>query len=122
MMAKVSSTVLVQLFEVKIERQDEIAALEAEQHARHHAELEHAVALHPGEETDDPVAALAQMQRIAAGQGPTPSSPPPARAAPRIGRNDLCPCGSGQKFKKCHGALLEGDSGEDEPEEEQPRA
>jgi uncharacterized protein YecA (UPF0149 family) len=21
-----------------------------------------------------------------------------------IGRNDPCPCGSGQKFKKCHGA------------------
>ena len=23
-----------------------------------------------------------------------------------IGRNDLCPCGSGKKFKKCHGAAL----------------
>ena len=21
-----------------------------------------------------------------------------------VGRNDLCPCGSGQKFKKCHGS------------------
>ena len=21
----------------------------------------------------------------------------------KIGRNDLCPCGSGQKYKKCHG-------------------
>ncbi len=26
----------------------------------------------------------------------------PARAGPKVGRNDLCPCGSGQKFKKCH--------------------
>ena len=26
------------------------------------------------------------------------------REAPRIGRNDPCPCGSGKKFKKCHGA------------------
>ena len=24
--------------------------------------------------------------------------------APRVGRNDLCPCGSGKKYKKCHGA------------------
>lgn len=24
-------------------------------------------------------------------------------AAPKVGRNDLCPCGSGKKFKKCHG-------------------
>jgi preprotein translocase subunit SecA len=27
----------------------------------------------------------------------------PVVAGPKIGRNDLCPCGSGQKFKKCHG-------------------
>ena len=26
------------------------------------------------------------------------------RGAPKIGRNDPCPCGSGRKFKKCHGA------------------
>ena len=26
------------------------------------------------------------------------------RAAPKVGRNDLCPCGSGRKFKHCHGA------------------
>ncbi|MCX5761825.1 MAG: SEC-C metal-binding domain-containing protein [Gemmatimonadetes bacterium] len=23
-----------------------------------------------------------------------------------VGRNDVCPCGSGKKFKKCHGATL----------------
>ena len=27
----------------------------------------------------------------------------PAKAGPRIGRNDLCPCGSGKKYKKCCG-------------------
>ena len=26
------------------------------------------------------------------------------RNAPKVGRNDPCPCGSGRKFKKCHGA------------------
>jgi uncharacterized protein len=26
------------------------------------------------------------------------------RKAPQPGRNDLCPCGSGKKYKKCHGA------------------
>jgi preprotein translocase subunit SecA len=25
------------------------------------------------------------------------------RAAPKVGRNDPCPCGSGKKYKKCHG-------------------
>jgi preprotein translocase subunit SecA len=24
-------------------------------------------------------------------------------AEPRVGRNDLCPCGSGKKYKHCHG-------------------
>lgn len=27
--------------------------------------------------------------------------PLPARAMPKVGRNDACPCGSGKKFKKC---------------------
>jgi preprotein translocase subunit SecA len=26
------------------------------------------------------------------------------REQPKVGRNELCPCGSGRKFKKCHGA------------------
>jgi preprotein translocase subunit SecA len=25
-------------------------------------------------------------------------------AVPEVGRNDPCPCGSGRKYKKCHGA------------------
>jgi len=28
-----------------------------------------------------------------------------AAAVPRVGRNDPCPCGSGKKYKHCHGAL-----------------
>jgi preprotein translocase subunit SecA len=28
----------------------------------------------------------------------------PARAGDKVGRNDLCPCGSGKKYKRCHGA------------------
>jgi preprotein translocase subunit SecA len=26
-------------------------------------------------------------------------------AVPRVGRNDPCPCGSGKKYKQCHGKL-----------------
>ncbi|MDR0450192.1 MAG: SEC-C domain-containing protein, partial [Treponema sp.] len=25
------------------------------------------------------------------------------RAGPKVGRNDPCPCGSGKKYKHCHG-------------------
>ena len=30
---------------------------------------------------------------------------PVARATPKVGRNDPCPCGSGKKYKHCHGKL-----------------
>ncbi len=53
--------------------------------------------------------------------GPVPGGPRPSREMrtnlaseepakplhrdqPKVGRNDLCPCGSGKKYKKCHGA------------------
>jgi preprotein translocase subunit SecA len=29
----------------------------------------------------------------------------PVAAAPKVGRNDPCPCGSGKKYKQCHGKL-----------------
>ena len=28
----------------------------------------------------------------------------PVKSAPKVGRNEMCPCGSGKKYKKCHGA------------------
>ncbi len=31
--------------------------------------------------------------------------PTPADAYPKVGRNDPCPCGSGKKYKQCHGRL-----------------
>ncbi|WP_165071173.1 preprotein translocase subunit SecA [Desulfovibrio sp. ZJ200] len=40
------------------------------------------------------------------GGGESESAPAkgrPAKAAPRVGRNDPCPCGSGKKYKKCCG-------------------
>jgi preprotein translocase subunit SecA len=34
------------------------------------------------------------------------SAPPPfTRAGDKVGRNDMCPCGSGKKYKHCHGRI-----------------
>ncbi len=33
-----------------------------------------------------------------------PAAPRPQRGIIKVGRNDSCPCGSGKKFKNCHGA------------------
>jgi len=39
-----------------------------------------------------------------------------ARPEPKVGRNEPCPCGSGKKYKQCHGNLaLQGDIGRNEP-------
>ncbi|MBR5550844.1 MAG: preprotein translocase subunit SecA [Muribaculaceae bacterium] len=44
----------------------------------------------------------AQRAAASAHQGERPR-PQPVVAGPKIGRNDPCPCGSGKKFKACHG-------------------
>ena len=41
-----------------------------------------------------------------ANAGGGPRKVQPAKAAPKVGRNDPCPCGSGKKFKNCHGRGL----------------
>jgi preprotein translocase subunit SecA len=33
-----------------------------------------------------------------------PAKPKSATATEKVGRNELCPCGSGKKYKRCHGA------------------
>ncbi len=36
---------------------------------------------------------------------PPAGAPPFTRAGQKVGRNDPCPCGSGKKYKHCHGAI-----------------
>ncbi|MEO8277876.1 MAG: preprotein translocase subunit SecA, partial [Thermoanaerobaculia bacterium] len=38
------------------------------------------------------------------GRPPAAPAPQPIRVEDKTGRNDPCPCGSGKKYKKCHGA------------------
>jgi len=43
-----------------------------------------------------------EVQTTAASANPAPT----ANVVPRVGRNDACPCGSGKKYKHCHGKLV----------------
>ena len=65
----------------------------------------------------EPVGAFASASRASAASQALPSRSAPARVGgddapiqtvrrdePKVGRNDPCPCGSGKKYKKCHGA------------------
>jgi preprotein translocase subunit SecA len=51
------------------------------------------------------------MGGMGLGNGPTREARPPANPNDpstwgKVGRNESCPCGSGKKFKHCHGALV----------------
>lgn len=53
-----------------------------------------------------PVSEAAPRQRglVAAGsEGSDAAKKAPIRSGPKVGRNDPCPCGSGKKYKQCHG-------------------
>ena len=83
------------LSHVQVQRQDEAAEVERrrrEEAARQQMAFEHAQASAvPAPEKD-------------LSQEPAPPQPV-VRGTPKVGRNDPCPCGSGKKFKQCHGAL-----------------
>ena len=55
-----------------------------------------------------PGSGTGRRPRAVAGDG-APSRPPPENRSPyvrdgrKIGRNEPCPCGSGKKYKQCHG-------------------
>jgi preprotein translocase subunit SecA len=122
MMAKVSSNVLVRLVEAQARSVEEIEEMERRDQARHQAQLAGAVARHPGQsqapapaidpnQAQDLNDALNQLRDQAA----TAATRPAKRAKPKVGRNDPCPCGSGKKFKQCHGQALEEDEEEPQP-------
>jgi preprotein translocase subunit SecA len=91
--------------EEELRRERLMRALQAQ-----HAEVQSLLAA-----TDDTGAQGAQEPPLAigAGAGPAAGMMPPLPAEPgtfvrserKIGRNEPCPCGSGKKFKHCHGAL-----------------
>ena len=61
-----------------------------------------------GKTIGDVFASMMNQNRAAAGVRPVtvvPAGPRPGQV-PAVGRNDLCPCGSGKKYKKCCGRGL----------------
>jgi len=100
MLESVKREVVNLLARVHIRSEEEVAALEAQERQQAEARLRQSQFQHQqagGYGTEDEVA---QMQ--GAGQGALAQA---VREAPKVGRNDPCPCGSGKKFKHCHGQL-----------------
>ncbi len=114
MMLASSSSVITQVFKAQVQRETEVDELERLELERHRAALESVQMRHgsivdgsPADGDDGSVPPPAMRSR-----------PPQARVsqkpAPKVGRNDPCPCGSGQKFRQCHGAALEPEGGADD--------
>ena len=49
-------------------------------------------------------ASLAQQDNQSSDDG-AQAVQPIQRVGPKVGRNDPCPCGSGKKYKQCHGKI-----------------
>ena len=93
------------LSKIRVRAEEDVEAVERQrrQHAQmnlvHEAPPEPALA--DGEPDADDAPTVVGARAAAAGQGRMPFS----RDGRKIGRNEPCPCGSGKKYKQCHGKL-----------------
>jgi preprotein translocase subunit SecA len=101
MLERIKHELIQLLARVRIRSEEEVQALEAQQRAQAEAQAKSMQFQHaqPAGFGSDGEALTGQREAL-----PT-SSTPMLRDAPKVGRNDPCPCGSGKKFKQCHGSL-----------------
>ncbi len=97
---RMQEDVVEKLYSVQVARQEDVQRMEEGQAAQRPMQM-----LHGGQ------AALQQPQPETPPAPGRPDTPPRAarpvqtvRDTPKVGRNAPCPCGSGKKYKKCHGA------------------
>ncbi|GGZ07889.1 preprotein translocase subunit SecA [Shewanella fodinae] len=93
MLEQLKHDVISILSKVQVQAQEDVDEMEArrrEEQARIRHEYQHA-----------------QSESLTADDQPPADMPqvPVMRQGDKVGRNDLCPCGSGKKYKHCHGKL-----------------
>ena len=97
MLESIKTEVTKTLMMVQIRSADELNAVE-EPAAPRNVQYQHAEAMAGG----DADVAAAEQGDVAVAERPVR---PFVRAGEKVGRNDPCPCGSGKKYKQCHGKL-----------------
>jgi preprotein translocase subunit SecA len=125
MLDRVKFETVTRLMQIEVRTQEEVDREEEERRRRlmRALQAQHAEALSAlagGEMPAEPAAVSAAARAAMMGGGPRPHGGAEAAAMPqaapdsqgtfvrgerKIGRNEPCPCGSGKKFKHCHGAL-----------------
>ncbi len=95
MLDRIKHEVITLLARLQIDRAaSDVEALERQQHAPRDMQF-----IHPSTEP----AAVAEAEE--GGEVAVETHRPVVRGQPKVGRNQLCPCGSGKKYKHCHGQL-----------------
>jgi len=91
MLDRVKAEVITILAKVQLREESEVNELERRQQemSQEGLELQHAQV--PSSQAEAPQESREQATFI--------------RDTPKVGRNEACPCGSGKKYKQCHGKL-----------------
>ena len=112
MLARYKHEVITLLAKVRIQTEAEVQQVEEQRRKQAEAlerkmRMQHDAA--PATPMADPgfegVAEPATPRRLEAAE-PLEKPTTVVRDMPKVGRNDPCPCGSGKKYKQCHGALI----------------
>ena len=90
----IKEEVVMILAKVQVTREEDVQAIDQQRQAPVEMHYEHAEA-HSAFEAEQPEALPASNN----------SEQPFIRETQKVGRNDPCPCGSGKKYKQCHGKL-----------------
>ncbi len=102
MLENVKREVINLLARVRIRSEEEVAELEAQERQQAEMRLRQSQFQHQDAGSYSADEEAAQVQ---AGSAPAPAISQVTREEPKVGRNDPCPCGSGKKYKHCHGQL-----------------
>ena len=107
MMSRIQENVVNKVFRVQIQKAEAAVPAVQETKIKQVAEQGAAGKSDDDGESDETLAAQKRAQKrakaAAGAEGDDAKAEPVRRERPKVGRNDPCPCGSGKKYKKCHG-------------------
>ncbi len=105
MLDRIRSDTVMMLQRLQVRTEEEIEREEAERQRRLQSRMQLQHAEPPAIATESRPVSVDSSRAPAAAAAPAPAAPPFVRGERKIGRNEPCPCGSGRKYKHCHGAI-----------------
>ncbi len=104
MLDMIKNEVIRTVMTVRIQTREEVEAAEAAMAAQA-AQLENVNYQHADFNPSADPAELLNPNPVSGGAAPVAAEDHSTYMGVKVGRNDPCPCGSGKKFKQCHGKL-----------------